>query len=194
MNAEESDLYDFAPEMPVPPAQVKPVKTTPIQYRSAAPVSERKADPETIKNFYMPLWLLVGGVAIELISVGFIHYAGVELAALHVGINIIIGTAIMLAGMLVAVKFRGINLGNFGTAIFKLSAIAIAPTAVVDLLGPLIWIIPFGGLIVYFVLYFALMGALFDLDQSDTWYFVSVIFVIQIALYFAIIAVGMHFN
>ena len=42
----------------------------------------------------------------------------------------------MLTGMLVAARLRGIDLGRFWTAVFKLSAISVAPAAVVSLLLP----------------------------------------------------------
>jgi hypothetical protein len=40
------------------------------------------------------------------------------------------------------------------------------------------------GLAGQFVLYFALLGALFDLDESDTWYCMMVIFLIRLLVYF----------
>ena len=52
--------------------------------------------------------------------------------------------------------------------------------------------IPFGGLFGWigeFILYFALLGALFDLDESDTWYFVWVVFLVKVAVVLAIVAV-----
>jgi hypothetical protein len=53
---------------------------------------------------------------------------------------------------------------------------------------PIALFIPFGGiavLIVNFILYFALLGMFFDLDESDTWYCVSVIFLVNLAVHFA---------
>ena len=38
-------------------------------------------------------------------------------------------------------------------------------------------------------LWLALVGTLFKLDESDTWYVVSVVFVISVALHFAALAV-----
>jgi hypothetical protein len=46
------------------------------------------------------------------------------------------------------------------------------------------------GLGVQFVLYFALLGALFDLDESDTWYCVWVIFLVRLAVYFVTLWMG----
>jgi hypothetical protein len=171
---------------PPPPA---PGAAPTLAYR--APIDERppSSEPETIKNLYMPLWLLGGGIVIEVVA-AFIRTRDPRLALTYVGVNVVVSTVIMLAGMLLAARFRGIDLGRFWIAAFKLAAISIAPGAVVTLFTPLLNAIPFGGLLgwlVTFVLYFALLGALFDLDQEDTWYCVCVIFLIRLAAYFAIL-------
>ena len=60
-------------------------------------------------------------------------------------------------------------------------------SALVAVLGPVFAFIPFGGLIVWvveFCLYFALLGVFFDLDESDTWYCVCIIFMVSLAGYF----------
>jgi hypothetical protein len=187
---------DAAPQPPRP-AAVEPVPTaapaaqTPapavLAYRNAKTESSAgKAEPETIKNLYMPLWLLAGGVVIEVVA-ALLRQGRLERALIEVAIEIIFGTAIMLAGILLAAKFRGIDLGRFWTAVFKLSAISVAPSALGALASPLLNVIPFGGLIGWigeFVLYFALLGALFDLDESDTWYCVFVIFLVRLGVYF----------
>jgi hypothetical protein len=194
-------IYDFAVETPSPVksgvarAQPKPASTSPLAYRSKKAEAALTADPETIKNLYMPMWLLGGGVVIE-IAAAFLHGGGAADAMLDVGIELILGTAVMLAGILLAAKLRHIDLGRFWIAAFKLSAIAVAPAAVGDLVWPILRFIPLvGGLIgfaVEFVLYFALLGALFDLEESDTWFCVWVIFLVRLAVYFTLLAVRAH--
>jgi hypothetical protein len=107
------------------------------------------------------------------------------------GFEVVVGMAVTLGGVVIAARFRGIELGKLPTALLKLAAVWLAPGAIVAVIMPLLWFIPFGGLIVWlaqFVLYFALLGTLFHMDESDTWYCVCVIFVINIALYFALLA------
>jgi hypothetical protein len=97
----------------------------------------------------------------------------------------------MLAGIVLAARWRGIDLGGFWTAAFKLAAVAVAPAAAVTLATPVLRLVPLGGLLGWageFVLYFALLGALFDLDQSDTWYCVLVIFLVRLAVFFSLFA------
>src|SRR5207245_1514079 len=99
--------------------------------------------------------------------------------------EMIAGTIVMLAGVLAAAKFRGISFGPFWSAVIKLAAISLAPHAAMMLLNAPLMFVPLGGLlnwVIGFCLYFALIGALFELDQSDTWYCVMVIFVIRVAI------------
>ena len=144
-------------------------------------------DTETLKNQHIPLWLLGGGVVVESIA-AFLAYGG-DLSRVmgHIFGEIIGGTILMLVGVMLAAKFRGIQIGSFRSAILKLAAISVAPAAVGDLLFPITVLIPYLGwiqvLIVRFVLYFALLGALFDLEESDTWYFVKVIFLIDVGFF-----------
>jgi hypothetical protein len=68
----------------------------------------------------------------------------------------------------------------------------VAPSAVVRLASPVLDFVPLGSLVGWigeFVLYFALLGVLFDLDESDTWYCVCVIFLVRLAVYFMLLAV-----
>jgi len=117
------------------------------------------------------------------------RFGDVESALTQVGAQLVLGTAVMLIGVLVAVKFRGIALGPFWPAVLKLAAVSVAPDAVVNVLSPALAVIPLGfliGLVVEFCLYFALLGVFFDLDESDTWYVVCVVFVLNVGIYFGL--------
>jgi len=153
---------------------------------------DQGVDPELLKKRYLPLWLLCGGMLVEVISEYWQHSNNLQVAMLQIGIGIVGGTIVMLAGVLLAAKIRGIDIGSFWSAALRLAAIAVAPTAVADFLWPLRWMC-LGGLVilgVQFVLYFALLGALFDLDQSDTWYCVMIIFLINLGVYFLLRWIG----
>jgi hypothetical protein len=180
-----------APVTAAPPAaaaQTQPPAPIALAYRNAKTETSRgKAEPETIKNLYMPLWLLAGGVVIEVVA-ALLRQGSLDRALIYVAVEILFGTIVMLAGILLAAKFRGIDLGQFWTAVFKLSAISVAPSALGDLASPVLRIIPFGGILGWigeFILYFALLGALLDLDESDTWYCVFVIFLVRLGVYFS---------
>ena len=67
------------------------------------------------------------------------------------------------------------------------------PSGLVLLLRPFLGIIPFGGLIellILLVLFYALLGAFFDLDESDTWYCVMIWFIVWVATYLALWALA----
>jgi len=191
----DQDIYDLANEVPRAHKTKQPLRTStpaaPLDYRSKKPAAAVPADADTIKNLYMPLWLLGGGVVVEVVA-AFLRDGLAAAALIDVGLELIVGTAVMLGGILVAARLRGLQLGPFWTAAFKLSAISVAPAAALDLAWPLLRIIPFlGGLLglaADFILYFALLGALFDLDESDTWYCVWVIFIVRLLVYFAILS------
>ena len=209
-NEGQDDLYDLAPDtaaappkivgtyVPPPPRVASPPTPRPPRLSptaAGAAATAKPVDPEALKSFYLPLWLLAGGVAIHVVA-AMLGRPTFDAALREVGLGLIVGTATMLGGMLIAAKFRGIDLGPLGPAAMKLAAICIAPAAVVLLLTPALRVIPFGGLLGFageFVLYFALLGVMFDLDESDTWYCVCVIFLVRLGVYFGLLAINAHF-
>jgi hypothetical protein len=190
----EEGIYDLASQAPRAVQTVKARRAStsaaPLEYRSNKSAVAAPVDTDTIKNLYLPLWLLGGGVVVEIVA-AFLRDGLAAGALIDVGFELIVGTAVMLAGILLAARLRGLQLGSFWIAAFKLSAIAVAPAAALDLAWPILRIIPiFGGLLGLagdFILYFALLGALFDLDEGDTWYCLWVIFIVRLAVYFAIL-------
>jgi len=186
---EDHTIYDLSPNVAAPasPSAAAPVT---LAYRSAKPAAARApVDTDAIKNLYMPLWLLGGGIAVDFVAAALLTESA-RWAALWLTCRLFIATGVMLVGILIAARLRGIDLGHFWTAVFKLSAISVAPTALVLLAWPLLRFIPFGGLLglgVEFVLYFALLGALFDLDESDTWVCVWTIFLVRVVVYLALV-------
>lgn len=190
MSNTSDDLYDLVPESKPAPRPVAPKPV--IAYRTAgtADTMPAKAEPEEIRNLWMPIWLLGGGILIE-VAAALLTHRHWTVGLTVVGIQVILGTAVLLAGVIVAARFRGINLGSSWPIVaLKLAAIAMAPDALETLLSPVLSYVPLGGLIgwvVSFVLYFALLGVFFDLDESDTWYCVWVIFLVRLAIYFALL-------
>jgi len=192
----EDGGYDLAPEA-VRPAPIRaaaapagPVGPT-LGYQTPPrllPGDQRiGADVEILKTQTMPLWLLVGGIVVETIASFIVNRHNLNAVAIHIAVEIVGGTVLMLAGVMLTAKIRGIQIGSFWSAALRVAAISVAPAAVGDLLMPLTWIIPFGGLLllaVQFVLYFALIGVLFDMEESDTWYCVMMIFLINLGVYF----------
>jgi hypothetical protein len=144
------------------------------------------ADP--VKDLWMPLAFVAIGTVIE-IALGFFgRRGGVEgaLAGGHyVGVKLVVNTIAMLIAILILGKLRGISFGPMPTALLKLCGISIGPGAIGTLVGVMFSWMPLGivlGWIAGFVLYFAAIGALFDLDQEDTWWCVVTIFVVKIAV------------
>jgi hypothetical protein len=167
----------------------------PLAYQTPATTEKvQKASDDPVIDFYMPLSLLAGGVVIETAAALIQSHGTGKLlrqALLELGMGLILGTAVMLVGVWIAAKIRGIEFGAFRTAVLKLAAISVAPGAVVILALPILHLLPLGmilGWVLQFILYFALLGALFKMDESDTWYCVCVIFVLNVCVYFGMLA------
>jgi hypothetical protein len=183
-------LFAVAPIAQPAPIAIPMASPAPLVYRAP------KEDPGIVDTYFpnrtmdlhAPLALIGGSVVIQLAATYL--YARwwipvpLHLAMARIGAEMIVGTIIMLIGVLVAAKFRGISFGPFWTALLKLAAISLSPNAAMMLLIMPLAFVPLGGLIIWgvgFSLYFALLGAFFDLDQEDTWYCVIVIFIVDIA-------------
>jgi hypothetical protein len=208
-------LYEFADDAPVKrkppqvvtmaPASVPPssvpstgapaTRVSPLAYRQPTTPGSSTLErlfPDRVKDLYMPLALIGGGTVVwfgYMLLFGAASGRSTARAMASSGLEIIVGTALMLVAILIAGRYRRIDFGPLPVAVMKLCAVAIGPTAVVILAGPLLWFIPFGASIVQFAMFFALLGAMFDLDQSDTWYCVAVIFIVNVAVYFGMRAV-----
>src|ERR1035441_7182256 len=110
----ENELYEFAPEPSPPPASRTPPPpipkpTTPPTLSYRAPKDEPRAptDTDTIKNLYMPLGLLAGGMLIEIVA-ALLRSPSPAAALGSVAIELVVGTAAMLVGILLAAKLRAI--------------------------------------------------------------------------------------
>jgi hypothetical protein len=195
--ANQEDLYDIAPQESSPPQTVRPAETIrrepaakTLSYQTPRQVDptiqDRGGDTDALKKIYAPLWLLGGGLIVEIIAEYFQHSTHIEAIVLDIGIGLIAGTAIKLVGVVIAARLRQIDIGSFGSAALRLAAISVAPDAIMTLLAPLARLFCFGWIIllaIEFVLYFALLGALFDLDESDTWFCVITIFILNLAVF-----------
>jgi len=183
----DDEGYDLKPSRPesAPRRVARPNQPAPSA-QAAAP----QTDPETIKNFQIPLTVLLGGAAIDVFAAIY-HQDSFAAAITSLVLQLVGGTAVMLVAVLIAARIRGIQLGSFGTSILKLAAVYIAPSALVTIIGPAVQWVPFvGGLIAplaAFVLTFALLGVLFDLEESDTWYCLCIIFLMAIGIHFVLL-------
>jgi len=179
-----------------------PHRAMPLEYRrpGAATTQRLAVDrlfPDRVKDRYLPAALIGLGVVVRLgyylLWLGDSTRGGPSVLS-SVALEMVVGSAVLLVAILIAGKRRQIDFGPLPVAVFKLFAIVLGPTGVALLAAPLfIWIPGAGGLIywiVEFCLYFAFIGALFDLDQSDTWYCVKVAFLVRIAIYLGLLALG----
>jgi hypothetical protein len=177
--------YDLAPQTPMPVQPIRP-PAAPLAYATPGrKTNNSKADPQTIVNLYAPIWLLGGGIVVLTLSQIIEERISVPMALVRVGIQGILGSGLILIGILIASRLRGFKIGPLPKAALKLGAISVAPAAAVSLVEPLLMWIPLGGiigLVASFALYFALIGVFFELDESDTWLCVWTTFLIQVGI------------
>jgi len=185
-----------SPAIPVEPIPSPASNTIAYHQPHIRTPEEDNPFPDKVIDFQMPVVLIVASVVIDTIAalIAGRGPAGLRPALIGLGIQVVVVSGLMLIGLLIAARFRGIDLGRLPVAILKLAAISIAPGAAVTLVSPFLNLIPFAGLVfglgIRFVLYFALLGAMFKLDESDTWYCICVIFLVNLALYFTLL--GFH--
>jgi len=179
---------------PRPPGDRGP---TPLDYRPPAPLD----DSEKLRNLYMPVGILAAGLIIELFAAYF-RSPTMRAASVDMMLTLVVRTVIMMVAMLIAARVRQIDLGSLPLALLKLAAVAVGPSAVLVLLWPVFAVIPSGcyvipvGLLVELAIFigliYTLLGAFFDLDESDTWYCVMVMFIVWVAAYFGLSALAMY--
>jgi hypothetical protein len=191
---QEEMHYDLAPqhiEAAAPPQRVEP-----LSYQAPAGLKD-SIDDAKLKDFYAPLWMLGAGVVIDTLAMLiYVHMAPVRVMV-ELGIGIVRETVVMFAGVFIVARLQQIDLGKLHTALLKLCAITIAPGAVGMLIFVLSRLSAIGALyalIADFVLYFAFLGWLFDLDQEQTWACVLVIFVLNVAVRIGIWMLPWHLN
>jgi hypothetical protein len=191
----QDDVYDFVPYVSKakkaeandgtgsanpPPAPVLEYRSAPTEASKSDPAN---FDPDKFKRLTAPLWILTGAIIVEAGITAWRFRTNPGKAEIQLFVGVGVGTLLIMIGVFIVAYFRQIEIGSFGTALLRLAAIAVAPSAVSDILSPLGFFIPLFALIllgVRFVLYFAL-------DQDDTWSCVILIFVISILVYMGII-------
>jgi len=195
MQDEPDSLYALAPIAAIPVAAV-PAPALVYRDKQKDPSALDLHFPNRVMDLYAPLGLIAGSIVVWLIAVGL--FASTQfpftMVLRRIGLEMLIETSLMLVGVSFAAKWREISFCPFWSAILKLAAISLAPQAVMMLMILPLAFIPFGGLIVWLIgfgIYFALIGALFELDSSDTWFCVLVIFIVRMACLFVLAFSGL---
>jgi hypothetical protein len=199
-------------EHPVVPIKEAPfVPGAAVAYaRNEAAIGESRVEqyfPDRVKDLYIPLALIGAGTIIDVAMYLFAGRAssrasivgpGAALAGAlaAVGISMLVQAGIMLATVFCVAKVRGISFGPVPTAIIKLCGISIGPGAIGSVVGLVLGFLPLiGGLLGWiagFILYFACIGALFELDESDTWAVVVSVFFAKLLFVFVVLGLILH--
>ena len=172
-------------------AQAATVEAPPVQKVSVRRVQSPDArpkliEPGIIRDLYMPLALLGGGIAVELIAVALTSKVGYLNGLIALGEDLGVQVALMLVSILAAAKVRHFTLGSFPAAVLKVLAIAVSVPAAITFVSPILNHACMGYLVGWLgsvVMYFTLLGALFDLNEPDVFDCMGVIFFVYVAMF-----------
>lgn len=166
---------------------------------------EDEVQPSPIIEFYLPLGLIVLGLLMRFAQAMYFGDDAVDgfLDALIVtSMDLAISIPLLLLGLLVSVKLLSVSFGPLGQALFKLLAILLGPAALGDIVayvvsGPLGSELAgsFAGFLVAVVTMWVLLSQLFDLEGSDAFYVLIIIYVVNfiVTMFVGIFVLGMMF-
>lgn len=137
------------------------------------------------KDYLIPLALIAAGFGISA-SYGLIHngVAGLAGIAIYTSVATVVRVGLGVIACLITARIMGAAFGYAGSALLKLAAIFLFPSAV-ELFLPSI-----AGWIVGLILYWGLIEWLFELDAMETIVFAVVIWLVNIAAIFLVAVVG----
>ena len=150
-----------------------------------------------LHDVYAPLGLLVVGVLVRFLDA---HVRGLHDPAImtaFVMITCTINLVLVFSALLIGVKLMDLGLGTIGPALLKIAAVALLPSAIGDItryytFGIVAWPMTV-------IMYYALLYFLFQLDGSEMWIVVAIIWLMQtwvslliLALLFGVMGIGLR--
>lgn len=193
---QDDDLYGMAADPKPEPRRPAPVPAAKViaYQRQSKPEG---LDPDRLRNLHAPLALFAAGL---LVQAALVYWGQIGQTFAQNGIELTIGSVLMLIVFRACATRRGFDFGRWGDAILKVLAISVAPTAAMYLLAMVLNAITPGVLLLHllvlivlwvvtFCFYFALIGYFFELDQDDTWYCVIALFLTRVVIALAGMAV-----
>jgi len=138
------------------------------------------------RDVHVPVALLVIGFLLTVaeFAIGTGHPAAMAAGVVVFGVKLVVGLGLTFAAALVTAKFAGINFGPFWTALLKLAALSLGPSALGDLTTHVLGDAGFGqvGWAVRVVLYWFLAAYLFELDGAQTSAVVAAVAIVKVIL------------
>ena len=144
-----------------------------------------EVQPSKFIDIYLPLILLAIGLVVAVVQQ--FHFSGVDSrslvqACIVVTAEIVLTVPLLLVGLYFAAWALGVSYGPLGIGLLKLTAIAVGPDAIGDIIGS----IAGGGLTGWFVsafvaliAYWILLSKLFDLDSGEAFETIILVWVVK---------------
>jgi hypothetical protein len=138
------------------------------------------------RDVHVPVALLIIGFLLTVaeFAVGKHHPAAMAVGAAVFGVKLVVGLGLTFAAALLTAKFAGINFGPFRTALLKLAALSLGPSALGDLTTHVLGDAGFAqvGWAVRVVLYWFLAAYLFELDGAQTSAVVAAVAIVKVVM------------
>lgn len=192
--AEEYAIAEGATQPKAKPAPARPAAaaTAPMSpmlaYARAVPRKvDDAAESAMLHDVYIPLGLLVVGVLARYYD-GYVRgLRNPAVDTVFVAITCTIDLVLIFAALLIAVKLLNLGLGNLGPALLKIAAVALLPAAIGDMIR--YYTFAFVAWPMTFLMYYALLYYLFEMDGGEMRIVVAIIWLIQTWVGFLILAV-----
>ena len=192
----QAEEYAIAEEASKPKEKPKPVRAVAVGASAggagavALPASPmlgyartmpRKPDEAAVSGMlhdvYAPLGLLVAGVLANFLDARVRGLHDPAMMTVFVMITCTINLVLVFSALLIGVKLLDLGLGSIGPALLKIAAVALLPAAIGDIvryytLGIVAWPMTV-------IMYYALLYFLFQLDGSEMWIVVAIIWLMQ---------------
>ena len=144
--------------------------------------------PTPAKEYLIPAALIAAGICISAVyglAVG--GASGFLSVLIYTAVTAVFQVALGIVACLITARAMGVAFGYAGSAILKLAAIFIFPSAVAILIPSII------GKIVGLIIYWGLIEWLFELDALETIVFAIVIWLVNIGALLLVAVAGFSF-
>src|SRR5687767_10666338 len=143
-----------------------------------------------VRDVWVPTGLVAAGLGLSIMTAMVVYEVpSLAFATVWVAVTTVVNLVLIFMGMLVGVKLLGISLGHPLTAILKITAIALIPGPIADLIGHSMG--SGGGYIgwsISLLINYGLFMYFFDMDFQETMICSAIIWVIRTFLFWMVMA------
>jgi hypothetical protein len=197
--------YELAAAPPPPPPTKRVTAVPAVAVATAAPGgpaspmlayarAARKPDADEgtqralVTDFYAPLILIVLGLAAYVFDAMLMRFHNPVMAGAFVVLNCLVNLILIFIALLIGVKVIDLGLGPIGTALLKITAVAVLPAALGDIIlyYTQVGLASWGATL---LMYYGLLYYLFELDGAEIYIVTSILWLVRMAM--ALLLIGL---